>query len=59
MTNVEKKARRRIKRQLKTGVRQHRVVQIDETTFRYDVKHGVETMRFKLGKLNRLRKVSR
>ena len=54
---IEKKAKRRIKRFIKTGKPQARVHQIDDRTFEYKVKHHSLSLMFRKDKLNRLRLV--
>lgn len=49
------KARRRIKRQIQTGIKQHRVVQVSDRRFTYRVRTGQELLRFGVDSLNRVR----
>jgi hypothetical protein len=59
MSEIEKKARRRIRRFLETGEYQHRVRQLDEKLFEYKVKHHIESLFFKRDVLGRLRKTTK
>ena len=54
MSEIDEKARRRIRRFLKTGVRQARVQQVDDDIFAYKEKHHVRTLFFKRGVDGRL-----
>lgn len=56
MDALERKMRRRIKRQIATGEHQPRVRQVDDVTFDYHVKHYVEVVRFRVSKNGRLMK---
>lgn len=47
MNDIDKKARRRIRRFIKTGVHQARVHQIFENIFEYKEKHHVKSLFFK------------
>lgn len=49
------KAKRRIKRQILTGVKQHRVNKVSDNRFTYRVKTGQELLRFGVDSLNRVR----
>lgn len=51
------KAKRRIKRQILTGKRQHRVTEISEKIFQYRVNRTT-FLRFRADSLNRLRLLS-
>jgi hypothetical protein len=53
------KAKRRIKRFIKTGKPVARVRKIDENTFEYKVKHHVQSLIFKTDKLGRLRQINK
>jgi len=50
------KAKRRIKRSISTGEKVHRVRQISEKRYDYDVKHNFsdDTLHFRADKLGRL-----
>lgn len=50
-----KKARRRIKRFIKSGEKVARVQQLENGMFSYTVKHKQQYVQFKLDKLGRLR----
>lgn len=55
-SDIEKKARRRIYRQIRTGVKQARVRVTPSDIYVYLVKHRKEKMTFRLGKNGKLRK---
>lgn len=57
MSEIDKKARRRIRRFLRTGVHQARVHQVDEKTFEFKEVHHMRSLFFKRDVLGRLRKV--
>lgn len=59
MSEIEKKARRRIRRFIETGDHQPRTYQIDEKTFEYKVRHHYESIFFKLDSIGRLRKTTK
>lgn len=49
------KAKRRIKRQILTGIRQHRVTEISEKLFTYRVKTEQDLLKFRVDSLKRVR----
>jgi hypothetical protein len=59
MSEIEKKARRRIRRFIETGEHQARVHQISEKLFEYKVRHHFESLFFKRDLIGRLRKTTR
>ena len=58
MSELEKKARRRIRRFIETGEPQARVHQLGEKLYEYKVKHHIESIFFKRDVLGRLRKAT-
>jgi hypothetical protein len=58
MDAIVEKARRRIKRFIKTGEHQARVHQVDDKTYEYKEKHHVRSLFFKRDILGRLRKIT-
>jgi hypothetical protein len=58
MDELVAKARRRIKRFIKTGEKQARVLQISDNVFEYRVVHHVHSLFFKRDKIGRLRQVT-
>lgn len=56
-TESEVKAKRRIKRFVKTGKHQARVHPVDDKTYEYKEKHGLTSIFFRRNKIGRLRKV--
>jgi hypothetical protein len=49
------KAKRRIKRQILTEIRQHRVTKISDKLYAYRVKTGEDLLKFRVDSLNRVR----
>jgi hypothetical protein len=58
MEDIEKKARRRIRRFIETGEHQPRVYQIDEKLFEYRVRHHSKSLIFKQDSIGRLRNIT-
>lgn len=58
MSTIEEKAKRRIRRFVKTGKPQARVRQVSEKLFEYKEKHHVTSLFFKRDIIGRLRKTT-
>jgi hypothetical protein len=58
MSAIEKKAKRRIRRFIKTGKHQARVHQVNENTYEYKEKHHAKSLFFKRDKIGRLRETT-
>lgn len=58
MLAIEKKAKRRIRRFIKTGEHQARVQQVGRRRYEYKVKHYWQSMFFKLTWYGHLKRIS-